>query len=260
VKILKIDGLNEENKEFMNWVWVTLFQLTFKVRFCNFLLGTMNRFSTFTQNIAEKRRSFLFILGVSWVFSVGWQVLIVVLVFISSWYGLWSWVWSGSNQVVPPLWILTLGDTSFISLGILSVFSTLVGYSLGVSSLGLIFCSSALFVGVLSVQGALLIMFAERLGLWFHILTKVKAQTVILKDLWARVTIAIFFFFIQFIFGGLVIDLARLNLGFQYVNLWSRFFEFAYLYFWWAALETVLCLTGFHYYWKLSISKNEVSR
>jgi hypothetical protein len=186
--------------------------------------------------------------------------LIVAIAILTSWYGLWTWVWAGANQIVPPMWILTLGDTSVISLGILSILSALLSFSLGVSGMGLIFCSLALFAGVLSIQGALLILFAERLGLWIHVLIRSQAHPVIHRDLWIRVTIAILLFINQFVFGNWVIDLVRLNLRFEYSHLGSRFFQFGYLYFMWAALETLISLIGFHFYWKMLILKDGISK
>jgi len=244
-----VDPLNLNKKPFLTWIWTALAKMTLGVGLSRFYLCPEIDYKNLNDSDLVHRRSYMFSLGASWVFALVWKVAILLILFTTSWMGLWTWLWSGSGQSIPPLWILTLGDNSLTALLLLSFLSGILGATTGLSGIGLVFVTLALFSGVLSVQGALLIIFAERLGIWNFILFKTKGSVSFKRDILIRTLLAVLFFLIQFFFGGLIIQITRFNLGFQYSNLFSRFFEFGFLYFWWAALESLFVLLVFHYYW-----------
>ena len=255
MRYASLDLFNLKSIEFLRWIWSVMLQLMCSLGFVRVYKEHCGSYPALEDSNLEKRRAFLFGLGASWLFGLFWQVLLLAAVVTTSWLGWWSWIWSGSAQLVPPMWILTLGDTSWMALSIISALAVGLSFSVGISGVGLAFVGCALFVGALSTQAALLILFAERLGLWLLLVTRSYPSPRLKADVVLRLILAAIFFLIQWVLGGVVIHLVRLNITQGYGDLLSRFFELGYLYFWWAALESLVSLFVFHYYYRFLFKK-----
>lgn len=246
---LKIWGphfLNQSGLDFLKWVPQALFKLMLSIGFVCFYRQILNQSSKEELSLAP-RRPWLFYLGASWMLSLFWQVLIVFAAVQTTYWGWWTWLWSGAQQMLPPLWILTLGDTSFITLLILGLLAFGLSLSVRVGGIGLFFCASAIAAGVLSVWGALIIVLGERLGLW---VTLGSWRHRFKWDLLSRICIALVFFIGAFVFGGYVLWNIRLLMGGDVWSSTSKLIEFAMLYAWWAAAETLVSLLFMHFYWQ----------
>lgn len=231
---------NLSDQKFISWCWWSLGYLKF----------TLN-LRVFYRMIHDQwpQRHLAFALGASWMLGLFWQSLVAIFVAGTSYLGWWTWIWSGAASAMPPLWILTLGDTSGLTLMLLAGLTFILSQVTGQFIIGFMFAIAAIFAGTLSLWGALTIVLTERFGYFIFLLTRAN-QLKPRNFYYFRVGMSGFFVLLSLIFGGVVIELIRELLLFDFWKPWFKLIEFALLYAWWAAAETLVTLTGFHYLWK----------
>lgn len=228
------------DQKFVSWSWWALGYLKF----------TLN-LRVFYRMIADQwpQRHLAFALGASWMLGLFWQSLLAGLVVATSYLGWWTWIWSGAASAMPPLWILTLGDTSGMTLLLLAGLTLILSQVTGQFMVGFLFSVAGIFAGTLSLWGALTIVLTERLGYFIFLITRAE-QLKPKKYYYFRTFMSALFVVLSLSFGGLVITLLRDLLVYDFWTPWFKLIEFALLYAWWAAAESLITLMGFHYLWK----------
>lgn len=239
------------DEKFLGWVWWALAKLKWTLGFYSFYAQVLSEISD--NDFKQKRRPWLFFLGSSWLVGISHLFLLVLFLSLTSHWGFWIWLWSGAQELTPPFWMLSLGDTSISFLLILS----LIGFLFGMARINFFiisFITLALFAGIISTWGGLVLFFAARLGEWANLYTPVKKYSPYLTDWGVRSGLALFFYLCVLFLGGFSVMLIRELIGFTHFASWGKVFEWGLVIGWWTCLETLISLCFFHYYWKC---KNE---
>lgn len=228
------------DQKFIVWAWWSLGFLKF-----TFGLRVFYRFISKSWS----PRHLAFALGASWMVGLFWQLIGAGIVVLTSYLGWWTWLWSDGASSFPPLWILTLGDTSGLTLLLLAGVTLILSQITGQFMVGFLFSVAAIFAGTLSLWGALTIVLTERLGYFVFLISRAD-QLKPKSYYYFRTFMSALFVLFSLMFGGVIISWLREGLRYDFWTPWFKLVEFGLLYAWWAAAETLITLTGFHYLWK----------
>ncbi len=204
----------------------------------------------------ENRRKWLFSLGLSWLAALGPLIFIATVAHFSSYGNLWTWVWSGVRLQEPPEWIFLLGDARLNGLFFCALIAALPALITGWGFLTWIFVPIGLFPGVLSMPGAWVMIFSERLALWLRAYFS-SSDFSFRKDIRLRMGLATVVWISLFLLGPATRDWVQYVSGFSNFEPEGRFVQWATGLAFWAAIETSLVLLVLHFYYPATCEREE---
>lgn len=214
------------------------------VHFENFILTRLLR----SRIQHESRRTWLLSLGISWLAALVPLVFFAVAAHFVSYLGVWTWMWAPARAPEPAMWVFTLGEARLPGLLLCGLVGLIPALVTGYGGWMWILAPAVLFPGILSLPGAWMMIFAERLALWlrFPLITRDKFAR---QDLLSRAVVALMALLILVSTGPIVRDvLVSLTAGENAFDPNLRFIQFGLGLAFYTAIETVLALTLLHFY------------
>lgn len=201
---------------------------------------------------AETRQSWLLSLSLSWLLGLFWFGVLVVFSTMLSWWGVWAPLFSFARAEEPSAWVFMMAQSDLVSLG----FALLAGLGLGLISTVSIFAGLAasilVFAGLMSLPFAWLLILAERLAVWVR-LYFLSADTDVRRETRVRFGFACVVILLVFVFGPLLREWLQVLTQDQLSVPNLRILDFLLGLGCLAIIETVLCLTFFHFYFQFTV-------
>ncbi|MFN7728783.1 MAG: hypothetical protein ACK5P7_06480 [Bdellovibrio sp.] len=195
----------------------------------------------------ESRRTWLLSLGISWLAALVPLVVFAVFSHAVSYFGVWTWMWAPARLPEPPELIFLVGEARWQGLLLCAAIGFLPALVTGYGGWMWILAPAALFAGILSIPGAWMMIFAERLALWFRFLL-VTGDRAARQDLFLRALLALAVVLFLAFTGPLARGVLQSIMGGAPFDPDLRFLQFGLGLAFYAAVETVFALSLLHAY------------
>ena len=210
-------------------------------------LPSLNFFKSL-ERVRDHRRYWLFYLALNWAIGILFLIALAILSHVLSYWNLWTWLWAPVRAIEPPVWVFWLGEAGTWPLVFCFFLGFFPAFISGRGGWMWVLAPAFLFPGILSLPGAWVLIFSERLGLWCRSLLKYQ-KVKETRDLLLRVGLSCSFIVILVCVAPALRGLIQALLPADGFNPDLRFLQAGVGLIFLITCEQILSFLTFHFYY-----------